>query len=458
MLIRSHFWVAPLLSAAQLGHVEAAKIFLDQGADVNFTMDDNASPLYFACQQNHPEIAKLLLEKGADPNLLTEPNKIGALYIAASQNNLQCVLYLLEHGADIDIRRNTGSTPLACAARHGHLDILKALLVANADPDISENVPLPNPGANGETTLERWPLQLACGTNKMEVVEALIKAPKTPSFVHGDWNLLYHLVRNNRPDLLREAIKRGASTGQAHVFVSGPPQQAGAQAATYLNQNPFRKAIEDRNIECLRELALIPGEQIVEGRSYMCEFHCGFSGSYDEVTKHEPICPVGIKAKISEPTTAVAPPHDRVRRLGSDSSLEDGASDQESDCDETLDIFDCQYGCGFHGGYQEVLTHEKASLGNCCEAYFKEEPVRLLPLAGMDYLEIFRTVGVDYLAGSNEEVGQREPMGHYLNLAKDYSIFTTALPLEIQRLWKKPCVAMEWDFISLILLGLPLKK
>ena len=46
---------------------------------------------------------------------------------------MRCIKVLLEHCADGDMRMIGGWTPAHCAAEHGHLDVLQALI----DGDVS---------------------------------------------------------------------------------------------------------------------------------------------------------------------------------------------------------------------------------------------------------------------------------------------------------------------------------
>ena len=52
----------PLLTACFNGDVEAARLALDRGADVNRA--DILNALFIACQEGHVDVARLLLERG----------------------------------------------------------------------------------------------------------------------------------------------------------------------------------------------------------------------------------------------------------------------------------------------------------------------------------------------------------------------------------------------------------
>ena len=57
-----------MYTPAITGHVDAARLLLDKGADVNRATKDGQTPLYIACDYRHVDAARLLLDQGADIN------------------------------------------------------------------------------------------------------------------------------------------------------------------------------------------------------------------------------------------------------------------------------------------------------------------------------------------------------------------------------------------------------
>jgi|SRR3990167_1207819 len=93
------------------------------------------------------------------------------LYWASSNGHLEVVKYLLRAGADPNITNNTGRTPLSWASYQGYLKIVKELLHAGADPDIAR--------ANGGT-----PLWWASYHGRLEVVKVLLRAGADPNIAN----------------------------------------------------------------------------------------------------------------------------------------------------------------------------------------------------------------------------------------------------------------------------------
>jgi len=171
-LVAAQGGLTPLLLAAREGHVEAVKVLLDAGADVNqVSAGDRTSPLLIATINGHFDLALMLLEKGADAQAAAE-NNATPLYAALNCEWAPKSLYpqpkaqlnqkatyldlmkaLLEKGADPNIRLNkkvwysgysfdlsgvdeTGATPFWRAAYASDVEAMKLLASYGADPSI----------------------------------------------------------------------------------------------------------------------------------------------------------------------------------------------------------------------------------------------------------------------------------------------------------------------------------
>jgi ankyrin repeat protein len=176
-----------LVYAARAGSIDAARVLLEGGADVNQTTRYGWSPLLAATQNQNYQMAKFLVEHGADVNLANK----GAwtpLYLATDNRNIEggdyptrtadmdslaFITYLLDKGADVNARisestetrtvftnqwlNEDGATAFLRASQSGDLELMKLLVARGADPKIN-------------TKLGVTPLAVAAGIGWVEGV------------------------------------------------------------------------------------------------------------------------------------------------------------------------------------------------------------------------------------------------------------------------------------------------
>jgi len=114
----------PLIWASRSGSLDAIKVLLDAGADINRagpTGDDwDATPLQHAILERQPGAVQLLLERGADVNR-GDSKSLTPLFLAAGDTDPTLVKLLLAHGADPKVEDENGGTPLSHAVSAGPL-------------------------------------------------------------------------------------------------------------------------------------------------------------------------------------------------------------------------------------------------------------------------------------------------------------------------------------------------
>jgi ankyrin len=158
--------ITPLVYAARAGHLDAARVLLDAGADVNQITRYGWSPLLAATQNRNYRMGKFLIEHGADVNIA---NKGGwtPLYLATDNRNLEggdyptrtpdmdhleYIKLLLDAGADPNARLvestetrtvftnqwldEEGATAFLRASQSGDVELMRLLLEHGADPHI----------------------------------------------------------------------------------------------------------------------------------------------------------------------------------------------------------------------------------------------------------------------------------------------------------------------------------
>ena len=147
-----------------LGEVEAAKVLLDWGAEINAQhIEGGSTPLHYAVTTNRLEMVELLLSRGANVNATFRSGST-ALHIAANRGFVPIAEVLIRKGALVDARDASGAAPIDEAAWRGYAEMVQFLIDHGADPKAHNR-------DNGAT-----PLHEAAMKGHTEVIEVLIKA------------------------------------------------------------------------------------------------------------------------------------------------------------------------------------------------------------------------------------------------------------------------------------------
>ena len=128
-----------VFEAAALGRAERLRELLDEDpARANAFGDDGFHPLGLACFFGHVDAARLLLERGADVNALSRNEHVqtAAIHAAAASaeegtdesTRYELVKLVLEHGADPNLPQGGGFRAIDAARQNGDAR-LEALLV-----------------------------------------------------------------------------------------------------------------------------------------------------------------------------------------------------------------------------------------------------------------------------------------------------------------------------------------
>ena len=130
--------------AASEGHLDAARMILELGVDVDPKNNEGLTPFLRASQgmrEGHRVIMQLLLRHDADYTVRDNRGNT-ALHLAASEGRLDVASMLLELGVDVDPKNNEGFTPLRQVSQgmlEGHRDIMWLLLYHGANLDARDN-------------------------------------------------------------------------------------------------------------------------------------------------------------------------------------------------------------------------------------------------------------------------------------------------------------------------------
>lgn len=148
-----------LISSAKFS-LEAMKLLVSAGADVNALDDYGSSPLGYAAGEGKIEQVKFLVKSGAQIN--NDSEKFSPLIIAIVNKKPETTAFLINSGARIDKPDKEGYTPLFHAIENWDIEIVQKLLKSGANV----NAKLPS----GET-----PLHLAAKLSTKEAIKILLK-------------------------------------------------------------------------------------------------------------------------------------------------------------------------------------------------------------------------------------------------------------------------------------------
>jgi ankyrin repeat protein len=165
-----------LLYAARDGCYDCVEALIASGADVNVpTMPEGVTPLMIALDNDNNDIARLLLDHGANPRVWDWYGRT-ALYIAVDRKGGG------SSGGGLRVPIDPSRS-----ARASVMDVIKALLAANVDPNAELRMKRPTRGGYtgrfSDPLLDTGatPLLRATLANDMEVIRALLARGASPN-------------------------------------------------------------------------------------------------------------------------------------------------------------------------------------------------------------------------------------------------------------------------------------
>eukprot|EP00210_Caulerpa_lentillifera_P006975 g6670.t1 len=187
----------PLISACSIGFLEAVKLLIEHGADINIQTPTGVTCLFLAAKKQHTSVVSYLLEiKDWVVNETDETDGCTLLHHVVCSNDPELTTNLIRKGANIDAKNQSGETPVFLATKHNCADSLKALMEAGASFNLSaqeadialheaivkNNIEMTklllNNGVDSDQTSSDkgfTPLMRACFNGRVEVIKLLIE-------------------------------------------------------------------------------------------------------------------------------------------------------------------------------------------------------------------------------------------------------------------------------------------
>merc|ERR1719310_1253767 len=124
----------PLHWAAQDGQLRFAVKLLALGATANAADVCGATPLMIAAYNGHVGICEALLKERSTDVRQGNGFLNTACHYAAQRGQAGCIDVLVKANAEVDCVDKHGDSPLAWAARNGHIEAVHKLVEMRADP------------------------------------------------------------------------------------------------------------------------------------------------------------------------------------------------------------------------------------------------------------------------------------------------------------------------------------
>lgn len=203
--------MTPLMYAAENGSVEAMRLLIDHGAEVNAQNAFGSTALIWSVSD--PAKVRLLLDHGAQVNTVAKSGRTALIVAGFTNPSAEVVRLLLAKGAKVDVMDRTHVTPLNAATFGNDTTTVRLLLDAGADINTPDTfiglTPLMN--AAGNRNLEAVKLLLAKGANVNAVskTEGLPKI-QTGTVEFGGWTPLLMSAAFGPPEAVNVLLAAGA--------------------------------------------------------------------------------------------------------------------------------------------------------------------------------------------------------------------------------------------------------
>ncbi|KAJ6193299.1 ankyrin repeat-containing domain protein [Bipolaris maydis] len=216
--------VTPLFAATRGQCIECAKVLLKHGADPNLSAGpDSESPLSAAASQNYLDFVQLFLANGGDIGFVMENGSTALISAMNKTTSPKCVEVMLSAKGDPNAKNGEGTTPLFQAIQANRIDLMTVLLDHGANP----NLPGPKhplwPSTYKPKALQlllqrgadhkKTPgvMELASSLKKLESIKILMEAGVSPNVRKDNvYTPLCSAIRDNSPEIVTYLLEHGA--------------------------------------------------------------------------------------------------------------------------------------------------------------------------------------------------------------------------------------------------------
>ncbi|OAA59296.1 Ankyrin repeat-containing domain protein [Cordyceps fumosorosea ARSEF 2679] len=187
--------------AAVRGQADVIRILGKHGSRFSVHNNDGYSPLDFASRQGHVNVVEAILEQelsAADIDQVSGDN-ITSMHAACIMGHVEIVKLLLQAGADPENQHDPDSNPIIAACINGHSELVQLLLAAGADLGVTNSA-------------KQTPLHVASLHGFTEVVYLLLEGGADPAALDDHrFTPAFHAARGGHASMLRLQLDAGAN-------------------------------------------------------------------------------------------------------------------------------------------------------------------------------------------------------------------------------------------------------
>ena len=202
----------PLATAVKAGNLQAVRVLIKSGADVNARSGDGSSPLLWAAHRSNIEIARALVAAGAAVDVANDFGVTPLLH-ASRIGDAAMVELLLRSGANPSRTHPEGETPLMAAARAGSVPAVRLLLTRGVDVNATETFQKTSAlmwaAAEGHSEIVGLLLEAGANPNQQAHVTSLTERYNA-DHPTGGFTALMLAARNGDAETVRRLVAGGA--------------------------------------------------------------------------------------------------------------------------------------------------------------------------------------------------------------------------------------------------------
>jgi ankyrin repeat protein len=203
--------ITPLMVAAEVGSLDAMKMLIARGADVNAQNTSGSTALMWSVSD--AKKVRLLLDHGADVNKTAKSGRTALIIAAYTNQSADVVRMLLGKGANVNAMDARKVTPIYGATFAGDTATIKLLLDAGADPNVADTfvglTPLMNIAGNRNAAAVKMLLAKGAKVNAVSMVDHLPQV-RAGTVAFGGFTPLLMAAPYGPPETVKALLDAGA--------------------------------------------------------------------------------------------------------------------------------------------------------------------------------------------------------------------------------------------------------